>query len=153
MVQDLTYDRRLSLLFLGIFLLALPQCGIKAPPFLPKGHILSRVQPLAGEWKDGVVYLKGRVVPPRGDEKNTTDVLGCRIYHARYDLEDPPCEGCPIQYDRLKDIETGVITGDNFHCRVTGIEKKGVHFFKVRLLGIKEALGPPSNDVKLTIDK
>jgi hypothetical protein len=153
MIQDLKYDRLLFLLLFGVFFLALPACGMKGPPFLPKGRALFEVQQLTGEWEDGEVYLKGHVVPPRGSEKNTTDVLSCRIYHARYDLEDPPCEDCPIEYNMFKDIKTEVMTGNNFHCRVPWIKEKGVHFFKVRLLGPKEVLGPPSNEVKLTIEK
>lgn len=145
-------ERALSLFLFGVLFLALPACGKKGPPFLPKRSMPYKVKQLTCEWKDRIVHLKGHVVPGQSNDKSTEDVSGCRIYHAQYDLKTPPCEGCPIEYKILKEIAEDVITDHKFHCRVPGVKERGIHFFKVRLIGRKGAIGPSSNEVKLTID-
>ena len=141
-----------SLFVFGIALLALLGCGKKGPPFMPKEDIPLKIIHLTGDWKNGVVFLKGHVASHKISGKKTTDVLGCRVYGARYDLKDPPCEGCPIEYRFIREIKADVISGDEFYCQVPDIVREGVHFFKVHLLGRKGALGPPSNGVRVVID-
>jgi hypothetical protein len=142
----------LPLFVFGILFLAVVACGKKAPPFLPEKTAPLKVTHLTGEWKDGVVYLKGDVAPRRGEDGNDPDASGCIVYHARYDLMNPPCEGCPIEYGVLEEIKAGVFRGDRFRCQLRQIQTRGVHFFKVRLLGPKGTPGPSSNRVKILID-
>jgi len=142
----------LPLFVFGILFLAVVACGKKGPPFLPEKTAPLKVTHLTGEWKDGVVYLKGDVAPRRGEDGNDPDASGCIVYHARYDLIDPPCEGCPIEYGVLEEIKAGVIRGDTFRCQLRQIQTRGIHFFKVRLLGPKGTPGPSSNRVKILID-
>jgi predicted small lipoprotein YifL len=144
--------RVLPCIIFGVILLALLACGMKGPPFLPEKSMPFKVKQMTGEWKDGVVYLKGHVVPRNDDDGNAPDVLGCTVYHVQYDLENPPCEGCPIEYGILEERKADVITEDKFHCQFPRIKTKGIHFFKVCLLGPKGTLGPSSNGVKILID-
>jgi len=142
----------LFLIVLGVILFSQLSCGRKAPPFVPKERVHLRVTQLKGEWKKGDVVLKGRVAVPQGGEKEISQITGCSVYHARFSLGNPPCETCPIKFKAYTEIEGEVINGDRFSCRLQKEKKKGLHFFEVRLIGRRGALGPSSNRVKLTID-
>lgn len=136
--------------FLAVFVLPIA-CGKKGPPFLPDREISLRIDPLQAEYKDGTFRLKGAVVDSKDRKIDFSDITGCRIYHACYPLDDPPCEGCPIQYGAFKEIRGGVITENAFSCEFPVKKKKGIHFFKVRLVGPKGEIGPASQRAKLVI--
>lgn len=137
---------------LGLVLFQLLSCGVKSPPFLPEREFPLVVTKLAGEWENGVVRLSGNVVSRSGNAANASDVVGCRVYHAGYDLEAPPCDGCPIDFEGFEEIAGPVVEDDRFRCEVSGIDKRGIHYFKVRLLGRKGAVGPSSNVAKIVVD-
>ncbi|MCJ7686014.1 MAG: hypothetical protein MUO68_17160 [Desulfobacteraceae bacterium] len=144
---------RLSLFLLAALLVALmallPNCGKKGPPFLTESKLSLRVNQLKGEWENGRVLLKGYV---RDENEEISSVTGCKVYHAWYPMDNPPCEGCPIEMAGFKEIKEKVVSGDRFNCEVPDVEKKGIHFFEVRLMGRDGAVGPPSDKVKLRID-
>ena len=81
-----------------------------------------------------------------------SDIEGCRIYHAAYPLDNPPCEGCPIDYGEFQEITAEVTALGEFSCRAPGKKRKGIHFFKVRLIGQKGEVGPFSDRAKLVVD-
>lgn len=143
---------------LPVFLLAavlaalmalLPNCGKKGPPFLTESKLSLRVDQLKGEWENGSVLLEGYV---RGENEVISRVTGCRVYHVWYPMDNPPCEGCPIDMADFRDIKEMEISGDRFTCEIPGVKKKGIWFFEVRLIGSHGALGPPSERVKVTIN-
>jgi len=135
--------------FLAALIALLPACGKKGPPFLTESKLSLRVDQLKAEWENGRVLLKGYV---RGEDKIISSVTGCRVYHAWYTMDNSPCEGCPIEMTGFEEIKEKVVSGDRFSCEIPGVEKKGIHFFKVRLMGKNGALGPPSDKTKLMID-
>ena len=135
--------------FAAVFMVLLPACGKKGPPFLPEKKLVTKVDRLTGKWEDGKVRLEGYI---EGDDKRRSDVTGCRIYHTWYPMDNPPCEGCPIEMKDFKEIKEKVVSGDRFNYEVLDVEKKGVWFFQVRLVGRNGAVGPPSERVKVTID-
>ncbi len=143
---------RLKAIIILAVLLASVACGKKGPPFLPKPVISKRVEQLKAERENENAVLKGQIVEAKDQEKNTSYVVGCRVYHAFFTLENPPCQGCPIEYQAYNDIEEEVITEDEFSCMVRGIKKKGIHFFKVRLIGPQGEMGKFSNRAKLIIE-
>lgn len=146
-------ERRVFSFIIGVvLLLSLLACGKKGPPFLPEREMPFVVTQLRGEWKDGVVVLNGPVAVLRGRKADTSDVMGCRIYHVWYAFEHVPCEGCPIDYPGHQDVKAEVLMGKEFFCRVPMEKKMGIHFFEVSLIGRKGALGPLSNRIKLTIN-
>jgi hypothetical protein len=126
-------------------------CGRKAPPFLPKQDFPFTVMQLQVETETGDIALKGLITATRDRRINTDEVKGCRVYHAWYTPDDCPGEGCPISYSVYRDIEGQVITEDGFYCRVSMDAEKGIHFFKVSLIGRNSTIGPPSNQAKLVI--
>ena len=141
-------------LFLLAVLLAalmalLPNCGKKGPPFLTENKLSLRVDQLRGEWENGRVLLKGYVP---GEDKEICLVTGCRVYREWYPMDNPPCEGCPIEMTGFKEIKEKVVSGDRFNCEVLDVEKGGIWFFEVRLVGSHGAIGPPSERAKVTID-
>ena len=146
------YRSRILIVAFGVFLLTLSACGKKAPPFLPERVMVLRVDRLNAGWEKGGVVLRGSVVGPQGRTQGGGEIIGCRVYHSRYSIEDAPCEGCPIEYEGFKVIKGGVITKEGFYCPVPGIEKEGFHFFEVRLIDRNGAIGPASNRAKLRID-
>ena len=133
----------------AVFMVLLPACGKKGPPFLPEKKLVTKVDRLTGKWENGKVRLEGYI---EGDDKRRSDVTGCRVYHAWYPMDNPPCEGCPIEMTGFKEIKEKVVSGDRFNCEVLDVEKKGIHFFEVRLMGRGGAVGPPSDKVKLQIE-
>jgi hypothetical protein len=148
------WDRGLFLVILAVMhFLALPACGRKAPPFLPAQGMPFIVEHLKGEWKHGGIVLRGQVVSPQGQGKELSDITGCRIDYARYALEAPPCEGCPIAYADKREIEAEVITREEFYCRVPGIKEKGIYFFKVSLIDRNGGVGPSSNRAKVMVEE
>lgn len=136
----------------GLIFLVVVACGKKGPPFLPESNIPFRVQELNAELKNGTVILRGSVLGFREQKSDRSRVEGCRVYHAWYALEKPPCDGCPVDYSGYREIKDEVLRGENFFCEVTLNTKKGVHFFEVRLIGQSSEIGPPSNRIKLTIN-
>lgn len=140
----------LFLIVIAAMLLALTACGKKGPPFLSEKKIFSRVEQLRAEFENGVVELKGHIAFPHPREKDTSDITGCRIYHTWYALDNPPCEDCPIEFPDHRDITGKVNTGTGFFCQVPVKKRKGIHFFEVRLLGQKGAIGPLSDRAKVT---
>ena len=133
----------------AVFMVLLPACGKKGPPFLPEKKLVTKVDRLTGKWENGKVRLEGYI---EGDDKRRSDVTGCRIYRVWYPVDNPPCEGCPIDMADFRDIKEMEISGDRFTCEIPEVKKKGIWFFEVRLIGRNGALGPPSERVKVTID-
>ena len=139
----------LSAAFAAVFMVFLPACGKKGPPFLPERKFTIKVDRLTGKWDNGKISLEGYV---KGDDKRRSDITGCRVYHAWYTKDNPPCEGCPIEMRDFKEIKEKVVSGDRFKCEVIDVDKKGIWFFQVRLVGRNGAVGPPSERVKVVID-
>ncbi|MDY6972204.1 MAG: lipoprotein [Thermodesulfobacteriota bacterium] len=137
-------------ILLGVALiLSLSDCGKKGPPFLPRGDMSFFVTQLKGEWEDGAVVLTGRVQVLRGRKAEISDVIGCRVFHVRYAFDHAPCESCPIDYPDHRDIKGEVIVGEKFYCVVPMKNQVGVHYFEVRLIGRKGAIGPLSDRLKV----
>ncbi len=132
--------------------LALVSCGKKGPPFLPKTNTPLKVEQLKGQWTNEAVLLQGNIPALKGQKKDRPGVTGCRVYHVRYSLKNPPCEGCPIKYSGFQEIRGKILAKEDFLCEILLEKKKGIHFFEVRLMGPKGAVGPPSNRVKLIIE-
>jgi predicted small lipoprotein YifL len=126
-------------------------CGRKKPPFLPKKEIPIRVEHLEAVWENGVFHLKGTVVYPKGGKEKMPPVSGCRVYHAFYAQNSPPCEGCPIDFAMLREIEGTVVADKGFSCDVPMKKKNGIHFFKVCLTGQNGEKGPLSDRAKAII--
>jgi len=148
-----TRHRIVFLLLASVMIVSVYACGKKKPPFIPKTRFPFYVQLLKARIENGTVILKGYVIGPEAKKgENLPPVLGCRVYIASFGLDVPPCEGCPIEYRRYKEI-TGVVSGKNFECPLPDITEKGIYFFQVHLTGPGNAMGPPSDRAKLVINK
>ena len=117
---------------LALVLLTWVGCGKKAPPFLPEKAPVQQVEGLQGKLEDGGVLLTGRI--PEGEE-DSPPITRCVVYHAQYPTDAPPCETCPVRWERLKPIQEAVVFQERFQCKVLGIDTPGIHFIRVRLLG------------------
>ena len=133
-------------------LFVLTGCGKKGPPFLPEKDISLIVARLSADWKDGAFHFQGEIAGPQDEIDASSNIKGCRIFYAFYSVDSPPCEGCPIDYTVLKEIEGTVINEGQFLCNVSGEKKKGIYFFKVRLIGQEGETGPYSDRAKLVVD-
>ena len=89
--------------------------------------------------------MKGQISAPK-------EVEGARVYYAQYPLENPPCEGCPIEYQGHHSFGAEVVTEDGFRCRVPVKVQGQVYFFRVNLIGPSEAMGPSSDMVKVVVE-
>jgi len=129
-------------------LMAFPlACGKKAPPFLPEKQMAARVDQLTGVYADGEVQLTGRIV----NSSEGPEPTGCRVYQGWYPLDDPPCEGCPIQLAVLSGTQKIVISENRLVCAIPQANREGIGFFQVRLTDESGAEGPPSERIRLKI--
>ncbi len=146
-------NSRIWLSFISLMLvLCLLSCGKKSPPILHERSMPFMLGQLEAEWRDNMVLLKGRIIDAAGNRVTPGGISGCRIYHAAYAMEDPPCEDCPIQYRFVREISGDVVSSEGFSCQVQGIDNKGLHFFRVHLLDRQGAVGPASDAAKVRID-
>jgi predicted small lipoprotein YifL len=147
-----TLNRIPAILLLSLLLAVLsalfPACGKKGPPFLPEKKLAARVDGLTGTWVDGRIRLEGTL---ESADKGA-DIAGCKIYHAWYPQDRPPCEGCPIEMMAFTDTVETTISGNRFICDISIPEKKGIWFFEVRLIGSRDAVGPPSERIRVQIE-
>jgi hypothetical protein len=126
----------------------MPCCGKKGPPFLPEKTFDGRVMNLEGQWQAGSVFLEGQVV----GTKDKGSVKGARVDYARYPLDEPPCEGCPIEYRGSLRFGPEVVRGNRLNCEVSVDAKDDRYYFKVHLLGPDNTVGPPSNTVRMKVE-
>ena len=136
---------------LGSFL-AIVACGKKAPPFLSENRFSAGVTELTAEWDKGEILLKGSISPVPESGEVGARIKGSRVYYAQYPLEDTPCAECPIEFRGFDTFGQDVIVEEHFVCRVPGRNHGKVYFFKVHLLGPDDAVGPPSNTVRVIVD-
>jgi len=135
--------------------LSLSACGKKDRPALPGRELPFRIEELSATFESGWAVLKGRPVKPSGkkDEISETEITGWRVYHAHYLIENGPCEGCPLDFSRVHEMEGRVGEDGRFSARVAlDPPVDGIHFFQVRLTGRGWAAGSLSDRAKLVID-
>jgi hypothetical protein len=109
----------------------------------------ARVVDLKGAWQGGYVELKGSV---SGSSVPDPAVTGARVHYAVYPVADPPCDGCPIEFQGFHTYGTEVIREDRFFCKIPGALKGNLYYFEVQLAGEKGVLGPKSNIAKVTVE-
>lgn len=136
------------LVLLAVSFLFYGACGKKGPPFIAEKSFPLRVEALKGVADSGRIILAGAVP---GAKAGSLDVSGCTVYHVRYSLDAPPCEGCPVKLTKLKTVRGEVVSGDRFRCEIPEVNDPGIHFFRVRLRGGEEIEGPPSERIKVVI--
>jgi hypothetical protein len=134
-------------LLLGLYLYTVG-CGKKAPPYIAERGGELKVESLQIRRANGTLTINGHL---GGSEKEPGERLTVRLYHARYDPDDSPCEGCPIRFRSFREAKV-LREEESFTWRVPDVEEAGIHFFMVRLVGGRGRLSPPSNRVKLQIE-
>jgi len=139
----------LACVALVLLLLITPSCGKKGDPFLPQKSTNARVMDLKGSWQAGYIELTGSVQDPSGQESTVT---GSRIQYAVYPVAEPPCDGCPIEYQGFYTYGSEVVREGRFFCKIPGALKGNLYYFEVQLLGEKGVLGPPSNRIKVVVE-
>ncbi len=139
------------LVFLAFLLIFFVGCGRKSPPFLSgQKKVTVGVDQLQGDWMKQSLVLKGLI---RGDKPSRSLITGCRVYYVWYPLDQPPCEGCPIDMASFRDITDQTIKNDQFECRLPAFKQKGICFVMVRIMEKEGLLGPESNRIKLISDR
>ncbi len=142
----------LCVLLLGIF--SLPAgCGKKAPPSLTKtkDKVSLQVEGLKALKVGDQIQLTGRVTVSEGHRLSPTDVSTCRVFHVRYPVDSPPCEGCPIPFTVYKELRPDLAGNEGFVCDTGQKKNAGIHYFMVQLVDMEGRAGPPSNTAKLLV--
>jgi hypothetical protein len=129
-----------------LFCLALISCGKKGDPFLPSTEGDGRITLLKGEWNGEYVDLTGRI------HGSMNEGARIRAYYAAYPLDQPPCEGCPIEYQGFQSFGRDVLSESGFSCKMTQIQPGNLYFFEVRVIGPGDSPGPSSNRVRVEVD-
>jgi predicted small lipoprotein YifL len=141
--------RALAFLVLVLMLLILPSCGRKGNPFLPRESTNARVVNLKGAWQEGYIELTGGI---RDSSDPESTVKGSRVQYAIYPVAEPPCDGCPIEFQGFHTFGPEVVREGQFFCKIPGAVKGNIYYFEVQLSGEKGGLGPPSNRVKVVVE-
>ena len=118
-------------------------------PSLPQKSTSARVVDLKGAWQGVYVELKGSVSDSSGLGPAVT---GARVHYAVYPVTDPPCDGCPIEFQGFHTYGTEVIREDRFLCKIPGALRGNIYYFEVQLAGEKGVLGPSSNRAKVVVE-
>lgn len=142
--------RMVPILLMGILLCA-NACGKKAPPFLPQQQIEARVVDLGAEKTERGILLRGAIRGLR-DPNGIRELEGARVLYARYPIEDPPCEDCPIEYRAYQDLGVEALTAEGFQGELPIEPEPQIYFLKILLIGNGGALGPASNRVKVVTE-
>jgi hypothetical protein len=124
-------------------------CGKKTDLSLPKEQLPFQVERLNAFWEDGGVVLNGAIIRFGKQVFGTDEIKGIRLYQARFTLENPPCDGCPIDYPEYRLIWWKPSEPDVFRYATSIEKRKGIYFFRVRFIGRNGQLGPFSNQAKL----
>ena len=137
-------------LILAVILMLFSGCGVKGSPFLTEQKVLTvKVDQLEGAWDDKSLVLKGLV---QGDNDSLSLITGCRVYYVWYSLDQPPCEGCPIEMKNFRDITGRIISENQFETLLPAFKQKGICFIVVRLMEKEGRPGPSSGRIKLISD-
>jgi hypothetical protein len=134
---------------LALTLLILPSCGRKTAPFLSQKSTTAKVVGLKGAWQGGYIELKGEVA---GREPPDPSITGSRVHYAIYPLAEPPCDGCPIEFQGFHTYGPEVVREGQFFSKIAGAVKGNIYYFEVQLAGEKGILGPPSNRAKVVVE-
>jgi hypothetical protein len=118
-----------------------------------KETVSLQVVGVRGQFRDGKIILKGQIQGVARPGQARDHVQGCRVRYARFPLDDPPCAGCPINYQGSYILGPEVITEAGFECEVPAEETGQVYFFDVVLLGKEGPLGPRSYRAVVTVQK
>lgn len=148
----MTTRRHLPVAALALTAVMLLSCGVKTdlrPAREAEPGVVNRMD---GRWEGRDVVLRGEVSPAGGAGREQARILGARVYHVWFNPEETPCDGCPVSFSGYQDAALADAGKGGFQCRVPVEPKAGTHFFQVRLVGPGDALGLPSNRLKLTVE-
>lgn len=136
-----------GLLGLSLVVVCCLGCGKKSPPFLPEKRAFSaHAARFEAVWNGRTLILNGTAA---GNADDLAAVNGCRIQYVWYPLDDPPCEGCPIEMKSFR-VVTGKLNQKNeARYEFPAFRQKGICFFAVQLMGNEGRLGLPSERLKL----
>jgi len=138
------------IILMGMFLCA-NACGKKSPPFFPQKQVEAYVVDLSGEQTERRILLRGTLQGVR-DPNGIRELEGARVFYARYPIEDPPCEDCPIEYGAYQDLGVEAFTAGGFQGELPVQPEPQIYFLKVLLIGKGGALGPASDRVKIVTE-
>ncbi len=141
-------SRRMAAVILTGVLFWANACGKKAPPFLPQEQVEAHVVDLDAEQTERGILLRGRIQGLK-DPNGIRELDGARVLYARYPIEDPPCEDCPIEYRAYQDLGAEALRADHFQGELPVQPDPQIYFLKVLLIGKGGALGPASDRVKI----
>jgi predicted small lipoprotein YifL len=139
-----------SIILIGMLFCA-SACGKKAPPFLPQEQVEAHVVDLSAEQTARGILVRGTIQGLR-DSNGIRELDGARVLYARYPIEDPPCEDCPIEYRAYQDLGPEALTADRFQGELPVQLDPQIYFLKVLLIGKGGALGPASDRVKIVME-
>ena len=148
-LEEVVSKRILAYLVLALMLLISPSCGRKGDPFLPQKSTSARVVDLKGAWQGGYIELKGGIVDSADPD---SEVTGARVHYAIYPVTEPPCDGCPIEFQGFHTYGTEAVQEGRFFCKIPGAVKGNIYYFEVQLAGEKGVLGPKSNRAKVVVE-
>ena len=140
----------LSSLLLG-GLLVTPACGKKGPPTLPVRPVSIKVVDLKGDRVGNDIVLEGNFTGLGGPGKESR-ATGVRVYFAQFPMENPPCAGCPIEYQDHDNLGPEVIKKEGFLYRLKERSLGQTYFFRVNIIGPDGTLGPSSNQAQVTME-
>ena len=127
-------------LLIGALILMSAGCGVKAPPVPPDAKPPG-VATLTHTLENGTLVLSWTLAAGSSTPQSYT------IYRFRVPLADPPCEGCPLVFTRVKTVPAD---GRESGAETVSLEQ-GYHYgFKITATDAGGREGPDSGTVSFS---
>lgn len=127
---------------LGMLMLIILGCGVKAMPVAPGQTLPAPVRDLTGKITGDQATLSWTI--PAKEKKNAWIPAAVVVYRSRVALKDGDCDHCPLKFDPIAklSIPGGVAPKMQY---VDMLETGFRHTYKVVLIGADEERGEDSN--------
>ncbi len=132
-------------------MLVVAGCGKKADPFIPKKKVSQVIRSLNGQYLDGQIVLKGRVMRPGTWRSARSREIRLKVDYSRYGIGHGPCQDCPVDFKKHEMILARISQEGNLVARWPVTEGKGLYVFKLRVMGDDGGLGPGSEIVRVIV--
>ncbi len=135
-----------AILLLLLFMGYLAACGKKGPPVPPRIIIPPPVNNLNKTIDEDVLKLTWSA--PAAPDKVRAAIAGFIVYRSKQSASKPPCEKCPVLFDRMADIPADTKTPGNLFDYIETLEKGYVYIYKVTIYIRSRTPGKDSNFVQ-----
>ncbi len=139
--------KRMAIGLLFLFFVCNPAgCGKKGPPVPPRIIIPPPVNDLNKTINGNQLKLTWSV--PSAPDKVQAAMAGFIVYRSKQPESKPPCEKCPVLFDRITDIPIDAKGPDNLFEYIETLENGYIYIYKVTVYTRSRTPGKDSNFIE-----